>query len=173
MTKGPLPALTIWQPWASFLALGLTPFETRSWPPPGKLIGERIALHAAARPVGPDTRKWAERAGAPLLPLGQVIATAVLAAAYRLGPDTTGSGQHRVHARIGPFSARRDLIKADQFGNFTPGRWVWYFTGPERLTPPAFARGDRGIWQWDPTAPTANSVNDLSVRRAHASPLFP
>jgi hypothetical protein len=171
MTRGPMPALTIWQPWASFLALGLTPFETRPWPPPQQLIGERIALHAAARPVGGDTRTWASRAGAPALPLGQVIATAVLAAAYRLGPDTTGTGVHQVHARIGPSSARREVVKADQFGDFKPGRWAWYFTGPERLTPPVPVHGERGIWQWDPAG---NSVNDLSVRRAHDySRLFP
>jgi hypothetical protein len=50
-------ALTIWQPWASLIMVGAKPFEFR---PKSYLryinapaIGERIIIHAGARPVKP------------------------------------------------------------------------------------------------------------------------
>jgi len=46
-----MKALTLWQPWAQLVALGVKTIETRSWRPPTSLIGERIAVHASARRV--------------------------------------------------------------------------------------------------------------------------
>jgi hypothetical protein len=42
-------ALTILQPWASLIVLGLKTFVGRYEPAPGRVIGERIVIHAAAR----------------------------------------------------------------------------------------------------------------------------
>lgn len=42
-----MKAISIWQPHASLLLLGAKPFETRSWPVPKALIGQRVAIHAA------------------------------------------------------------------------------------------------------------------------------
>lgn len=42
-------ALTIWQPWASAIALGHKLVENRDWPPPPALLGQLIAIHAAKR----------------------------------------------------------------------------------------------------------------------------
>lgn len=42
-------ALTIWQPWASAIALGFKPVENRDWAPPASAIGELFAIHAAVR----------------------------------------------------------------------------------------------------------------------------
>lgn len=36
-----LPAITIWQPWATLIAEGAKPFEFRSWPAAPRLIGKR------------------------------------------------------------------------------------------------------------------------------------
>src|SRR5688500_9634413 len=44
-----MKALTLWQPWASLVAVGVKTIETRSWPAPNSLNGERIAIHAAAK----------------------------------------------------------------------------------------------------------------------------
>src|SRR4051794_23151938 len=41
-----LPAITLWQPWACLIEIGAKRYETRSRPPPRKLIGQRIAIHA-------------------------------------------------------------------------------------------------------------------------------
>lgn len=53
-----MKAITVWQPWASLIAIGAKPYEFRPRPfcdyigAPG--IGERIAIHAAARPMKID-----------------------------------------------------------------------------------------------------------------------
>lgn len=46
-----MKALTVWQPWASLIAIGAKPYEFRGWVPPTSLRGQRIAIHAGARPV--------------------------------------------------------------------------------------------------------------------------
>lgn len=44
-----MKAISLWQPWASLVACGAKPFETRSWAPPRALIGQPIAIHAAKK----------------------------------------------------------------------------------------------------------------------------
>lgn len=95
-----MKALTLHQPWATLIAVGAKTIETRSWPAPRTLIGERFAIHAAKR--HPDwglnlgrawqirPRRWeSDYDGTPVLdnndtgarhplPLGAVVATARL-----------------------------------------------------------------------------------------------
>lgn len=44
-----MKAISLWQPWASLIACGAKPYETRSWAPPRDLIGQTIAIHAAKK----------------------------------------------------------------------------------------------------------------------------
>lgn len=44
-----MKAISLWQPWASLIACGAKPYETRSWAPPRDLIGTTIAIHAAKK----------------------------------------------------------------------------------------------------------------------------
>jgi hypothetical protein len=44
-------ALTVRQPWATLIVRGRKDVENRSWRPPRRIIGQRIAVHAAARRV--------------------------------------------------------------------------------------------------------------------------
>lgn len=49
-----MKALTIWQPWASLIMLGAKPYEFRRWDYRVRnrgLEGQRIVIHAGARPV--------------------------------------------------------------------------------------------------------------------------
>lgn len=49
-----MKALTIWQPWASLILIGAKPFEFRRWDYREReraLEGQRIVIHAGARPV--------------------------------------------------------------------------------------------------------------------------
>ncbi len=39
-------ALTIKRPWANLIVAGRKTIENRSWPPPGSIVGEVIAIHA-------------------------------------------------------------------------------------------------------------------------------
>jgi hypothetical protein len=44
-----MKAISLWQPYASLIACGAKPFETRDWAPPRELIGQTIAIHAAKK----------------------------------------------------------------------------------------------------------------------------
>lgn len=46
-----MKALTIWQPWASLIIEGFKPREFRHWVAPGSVVGQRIVIHAAKRPM--------------------------------------------------------------------------------------------------------------------------
>lgn len=49
-----VPAITVWQPWASLIAIRAKPYEFRTWTPPRQFVGTQIAIHAAGRPVNWD-----------------------------------------------------------------------------------------------------------------------
>jgi hypothetical protein len=48
--KKPIKALTVWQPWACLLAVGIKTVENRTWSPTkgGLVIGDFVAIHAGA-----------------------------------------------------------------------------------------------------------------------------
>lgn len=145
-----MKALSLWQPWASFIAIGMKSFETRSWSPPPLLIGQRIAIHAAKKAIPPDDVEWARRLGAPDLPRGAIVCTAVLAGAYQCGPprslaDIAHSRLRVIRQVVG--SADVPIVP-DEFGDFADGRWAWLLTDIERFEPPVPARGAQGFWDW-------------------------
>jgi activating signal cointegrator 1 len=99
-----VPVLTLWQPWASLVALGVKSIETRSWST--KYRGP-LAIHAAARRV--QRGKWIGAWHTDLLtgdiwqpdnpdvptvvaPLGAIVATCTLVdvVPIREGPEEDG-----------------------------------------------------------------------------------
>ena len=119
-------ALTIWQPWGSLIVGDLKPYEFRKWDYrsryPG-LVGQRIAIHAGARPARRDeiadllsrlSRKHsmvAERAVPHLerwhlapgsLPLSAILGTAILGEPRRahtlLSRGQSDSCRSKLHA---------------------------------------------------------------------------
>lgn len=170
-------AITLHQPWASLIAIGAKTFETRSFPPPAKLIGQRIAIHAAVRPAlrmfqhldehDQQTRDaiidallraeetymktWDE------LPHGAVICTAVLTGAYQCAWTQThlSSGMPLSHALThisehrGPYIG--STLNTDPFGDYSRGRWAWSLTDVQPLAAPIPAKGKQGWWEWEPS----------------------
>jgi hypothetical protein len=116
-----MKAISLWQPWASLIACGAKPFETRSWAPPRDLIGQPIAIHAAKKidkeaaafaqdlmygqhdPGGFDLadKLQASMKGTPdellgifgeaAMPIGCIVAIARLDAAFQLGGQAEGT----------------------------------------------------------------------------------
>ena len=116
-----MKAISLWQPWASLIAAGVKPYETRSWAPPRELIGQPIAIHAAKR-IDRGAAEFAEelmygqhetggfaladkleasmadtpdelmgRFGQALMPVGCVVCIARLDAAFQLGDPAKGT----------------------------------------------------------------------------------
>jgi activating signal cointegrator 1 len=140
-----LPAISVWQPWASLLAHGVKVHETRSWAPSVAYIGKTFAICASKTTQGLDlfaqpsdadytTRIAALRVlrmdGVDLhhLPLGCIVGVGQLVKAIR----TSG-------AEID--STERAL------GDWTPGRWAWRFEHMQRLVEPVPVQGKQGIFR--------------------------
>ena len=93
-SPGPLNwmyAITLHQPWATLIVLGMKNVETRSWPAPERLLGQVIAIHAGKRVVRGSgdriERELRTRLGADwsrAIPAGAVVATATLAGMARV-----------------------------------------------------------------------------------------
>lgn len=199
-----IPTLTITQEglWASLVAIGAKPFETRPMAPPSDLIGRRVAIHAGKRPVDLEMVRWIhdelvddgvtrrrlqesgliERVrglfevrhsqdALAAIPLGKVLATAVLSGGYQV--DNPVWDGDRAIARVrkrAPGSVPLEEIECDPFGYYEaeedarrPGlmryRWAWWLTDIEELPEPVPARGMQGFWPWEPPSQLQAHLN--------------
>jgi len=149
-----MKALTVWQPWTSLIMAGAKPYEFRGWSPPPAMVGQRIVLHAGARPVRkaevaeliqrlrgglrsrtgllpevalPLLERWLEEP--TLLPLASGLGTAVL-------------GQARsARAFFGNDSAN-DSDRDEHFN------LAWPLTDVRAFAHPIPCRGAQGFWTW-------------------------
>lgn len=149
-----MKALTIWQPWASLIAVGAKRYETRSWPAPKTLRpGDLLAIHAAKKPDGFDVMMrgstaaadrafWALDDAEPdawtdgvchLLPLGHVVAVCMFDLCFPT-VDIIGT------------VSQDELL----FGDWSEGRWAWRLRLRHRLSPPIVAKDQQGLWEWEP-----------------------
>ncbi len=152
-----MKAITLWQPWASLIAAEVKRFETRSWAPPEALIGERVAIHAAARrpitdlALGVNGTLEDEFGGHWFqdIPRGAIVCTARLAGAYQV---LTGRQDDLGCVDLGAHVPGSDpdlcAVQADAFGDFRQARWLWLLTEVEALDPAIPARGRQGFWDW-------------------------
>ncbi len=135
-----MKAITIWQPWASLLLLGVKIDETRSWP-----TGYRghIVIHAAKKPVGevlpflPEETLAEIRRHIPdpeALPVGAAIGMADLIACREIDDSF------------------RDMRSPAQLllGNYTDGMFAWEMAPLMTLAAPIPCRGAQGLWEWRP-----------------------
>lgn len=141
-----MKAITLWQPWATLVAIGAKQFETRSWTTShrGPLI-----IHAAKRFKRPERLLCYEKhfatclveAGykAPqALPLGRALCIVELRSTY----STNG----------GSISSFQDLALFQQelaFGNFDPHRFAWRLCDL-RAFEPIPMQGRQGLWTLTP-----------------------
>ena len=118
----PMRALTLYQPWATWVADRMKRYETRSWSTPYR---GQLAIHAA------KTREYVGK-GSPY-PLGAVVAVGMVE-----GVVPTASARYN---RITDAEIER--------GDWTPGRFAWKLTGVKKLTEPVEAKGQRKLWTPD------------------------
>lgn len=135
-----MKALSLWQPWASAIALGIKHNETRSW-----TTNHRgpLAIHAS-RKESPDGRELfeqlmqrgdfyypMEKAGIhswSMLPKGAIVAVVNLVDVARTH-DVFPNGLE------------------EMLGDYTPGRFAWQFTNEvHALEKPYFIKGAQGLF---------------------------
>lgn len=168
-----MKALTLWQPWASLVAIGVKTIETRSWAT--KYRGP-LAIHAAkhsplaARKFADDDlhvrdalvrngyKSWHD------LPQGCVIATCSLVDAIRTDALRWHDGHEIVAlldqwwafgSRVDEMHTRSDSDlyvvheRQRRFVDFSPGRYAWLLGDVLALPEPIQAKGRQGLWEWD------------------------
>lgn len=134
-----MKALSLWQPWATLVAIGANTYETRSWSTDyrGPLLIHasknksqlKVALEEeffdALSAVG-----YFE--GDKELPLGCVVAMCDL-------------------ATVGPVELVRDTHAAGElaFGDYNDGRFAWKLVNVKEIEPPIPARGAQGLFDLD------------------------
>lgn len=144
-----MKALTLYQPWASAIALGNKRVETRSWRtnyrgPLAIHAGRHTSTLAAEFAM---TERMLGRLPHTKLPLGAIVCfTDVLEcipveeARLRLSQDGPASG---------PGSWGLEHL----YGDYSSGRWAWMFGLVQTLKEPIFVTGARGLWEWNGTVP--------------------
>lgn len=133
-------ALPLWQPWATLIALGHKRIETRSWAPPARIVGQRIAIHACKG--GMSKRDEAATLAIPEfaavldgveLPRGAIVATARLVRYRQFDDDWVAKLEQSRPAEVA-------------FGDYTAGRYGWIFDEVRPLAEPVPATGRQGVF---------------------------
>lgn len=174
-----LKTKTLGQPHATLIAIGEQRIFTTEKPAPKSLVGQRFAIHAAAKPPGPHRPGvvWAGggwacwyayvfghwtlqptpecSGGVAPLPLGCIVATAVLADCVPILDHTPAGPRGNGWVR----SDRQGLLLIDTVLNrgessdatdqlpycdFTPGRWAWLLDSVEPVTETCPGCGGKG-----------------------------
>ena len=142
-------AISLWQPWASAIAVDAKRIETRDW-----YTGYRgpLAIHAAKRMVKRELAdfdmdpEWIAALGtkeplATMLPFGAIVAICYLSDCRRTESfpgEELDSLRHRDGWQAG--WCERDM------GDFTPGRWGWVLDHITPLMEPLPYKGMQGFF---------------------------
>ena len=136
--------ISIWQPWATLLLHGLKLYETRGWPAPSSLIGQRIGI-ASTKQLKPEQLAavatprfqsvYATTGLPPLteLPRGCILGTALLRSSEIMTAESMAA-----------VTATERL-----FGYWTLDRYAWRLDEPVLFGEPIRARGGQGFWNFD------------------------
>lgn len=141
-----MKAITLWQPWASALVMGVKKYETRSWALPHALIGERVAIHAAARTPKHEYERMvfiAARDG-KIMPnvFGAVLGAVTFTRCFRVVGQTTENMITSAHFSNG------HSVQVDAWGDYSVGRYIWFAEHPQQYDDPIPLRGGQRIWNW-------------------------
>jgi hypothetical protein len=136
-------AISLYQPWASWISEGIKTVETRTHNRFNGLVGQRIAIHAGKQT---DEKAWwlAEKflesprreqafkifMNQPTLPLGAIVCTAYVIEGGWICKETSGLYEHEA------------LIECSQTRRF--GLWL---EGIHKLDKPVPCRGKQGIFE--------------------------
>lgn len=161
-----MKAITIWQPWASLIAVGAKRYETRSWPTNYR---GPIAIHAAKKNPLSIIRGLHPTVQVPILyalckafgiksgvidrlrmTTGCIVATAELIECWEIRMiDEDAEALFKKHHPTIVDNKFVNLKDEIMFGNFTKGRFAWELANVQILDTPIPARGKQGLWEWD------------------------
>ena len=130
-------ALSLWQPWASLIALGAKQYETRSWST--NYRGE-LVIHAAKRFARAEQALCATRPFIDWLVDGDIMSVKDMPLGVCLCVVELVDVVHT--EVIAPSLSQQELA----FGDYTPGRYAWKLEVVRVFDEPIPARGYQGLW---------------------------
>ena len=145
MWGGLVKAITLEQPWATLIALGVKRVETTSWPTQHRgtlaihaaAVSSEQGLHAVTVALDQDdeacqnSRFAAETA---IYPLGAIVCVVQLAACEQMTDEMIEEASLLERA----------------VGDWRPGRYAWRIGDIVPFNPAISARGEQGLWEWHP-----------------------
>ena len=121
-----MKALTICEPYASYIAAGRKRVENRTWETKYRGL---LAIHAGKSRKWLETEDEADYAGLPLQ-FGAIIAVAVLEDCV----EYEGAGPHRKYPWF-------------EFHRHAEGPWCWVLSNVRRIEPVSYS-GSQGLWEF-------------------------
>ncbi|MDR2098849.1 MAG: ASCH domain-containing protein [Rickettsiales bacterium] len=125
-----MKALTLWQPYAEAIKLGLKKFETRHWRTNYRGL---LAIHSSVRPLSRECRELAEKYGIADMSFGEIVAVCRLEDCILM---------------TGDFIKSQDGTEID-FGDWRAGRYAWRLSDMKVLKKPCKIPGHQGLWNFD------------------------
>lgn len=128
-----MKALTIWEPWASLIIMGVKHYETRGW---SRKYRGPLAIHSAKCWTKFQREFTEELIARGLLEdgwepfLGKVLGLVTLVGIREVG-------------ELRGISQTQRLL-----GDYSPGRHAWRLEDPIRLPEPIPHKGQQGLWTW-------------------------
>ena len=137
-------ALTLLEPWATLIAMGLKTVETRGRPV-GLEVGEEFLVHAGARRIDPtlfrDVVRWAGRE--TIEPhFSRIVAFATVASIEESDGGMAYGWTSELHGEERNEARRREM----RLGDFREGRTLYVLANVRALGRPIYARGSQGPW---------------------------
>lgn len=138
-----MKALSIWQPYASLIVTGNKFFETRAWPLPRAMHGQRIAIHSTKTILPQQRALWEDaefrgyydQTGLPApekLAFGCVVGSVILHSCEVIDAELLD-----------------DVTSEEQlYGYWEPGNYAWRLRQPVMFHEPIPAKGFQGFWNW-------------------------
>lgn len=181
-------ALSLWQPWATFIADGWKKVETRSWTTPYR---GPIAIHAAKtekglatverliEEAGLEAEYFSTPSGAPLphdtldidvaFPRGVVVALADLADNFVVDGAKREGDELHVWKRNYELPLFKDAILVHRregvLGDLSTGRAAWILENVRPLARPYPLKGRQGLWTLYKEAESALSQEAILAAR--------
>ncbi len=126
-----MKAISLWQPWASLMAIGAKKIEARTW---STNYRGPLAIHASKTLVLPKFRKALDdlKIEPDRLPRGFVLGVCQLILVCKISNSIVHNWLESI------------------FGDYTPGRYAWLTGDMVRFEIPVPCRGKQGLWNWQP-----------------------
>jgi hypothetical protein len=142
-----MKALSLWQPWASLIAMREKQIETREWST--EYRGE-LAIHATAKrpPRWLGDSRHSEIFRTELADVLNVRRDAVEMALRKLPYSSVVCIVRLID--IQPTSDVREILCEREriFGNYEDGRYAWFLEVVHKFEEPIPAKGNRKLWNW-------------------------